>query len=391
MTLINLIIIICCIKQAHLLLLNVTDDFLVCSNEIKKNIEIKDVCYDNESCKIIRSIIKVKDEFHFFKDRFNNSIVLYSINHQIFETICERAKEIIIQDEIKSNICVRDLLVAYSLRNMFQPGFMTSIGIIRKKTIEIECDKIPRVFVSPNKSLNILKINNNITFSFNSVNNSYLKKTMNPHQDKIFLSVTIYDNTTNRTNLDYPKRSAHLDEDITAKELNYLEIIQIILLCVTILFLFFLTYLRYLCNKKSQKLSWAINENNIKKYIKDFSINNSLLNNQTSHSTNCDSSEINKLIDSKFDNFEHFIINKLDEIKNNSNMTAECNLKTLTTETNKLLSKFETITQSFQTRETKKDSNPLANSVNTSFDKKNDFLDKKIKEVSIKVQNSIFC
>ena len=151
------------------LLFNVTDHFSYCDNKVTTILKENEFCYDKESCANKESIKKVNDEFHFVKNQSREYIV-YSVNNQLFQTTCEKVQQVIIQDEIKSNLCVRDLFVAFKINDKFELGFMTKNGIIRKKTIEIECsNSLFQNFEIPNKSHKIMKINNsflNIFFEY---------------------------------------------------------------------------------------------------------------------------------------------------------------------------------------------------------------------------------
>jgi len=164
MNIIKHFILTCLIMKVQSLL-NMTDEFKFCSDEITKPINLNDFCFDKESCECMKLMTKSSDEFHLFKNKTNNYVVFYSTNNLLFEAECENVTDIILQDEIKSSRCFRDLFVAFTRKNNnFEPGFMTAQGILRKKTIQIECSSNPQTFVTPNKSLKVIKINNTISF-----------------------------------------------------------------------------------------------------------------------------------------------------------------------------------------------------------------------------------
>ena len=182
MTRVFCLIIITCFMKHVQLLFNVTDHFSYCDNNETAILKENEFCYDKESCANKESITNVNDEFHFVKNQSREYIV-YSVNNQLFQTICEKVQQIIIQDEIKSNVCVRDLFVAFKINDKFEPGFLTKNGIIRKKTIEIECsNSLFQIFEIPNKSHKIMKINNSISISFVTENLTIKNST---HHDEI--------------------------------------------------------------------------------------------------------------------------------------------------------------------------------------------------------------
>jgi hypothetical protein len=232
-------------------LLNVTEEFLFCEYNISKNINFNEICFDKVSCEKIAMLQKSTDEFHFFKNQAGN-LVIYSNNNQFFETTCEKVNQIIIQDVINSNICVRDLFVAFKLKNKFEFGFMTRHGILRKKTLEIECINNPQIFQTPNKSLTIIKTNNSISFPFVSENLTNINNSTNSIQHDDILNKS---DSFVSTNLFRPKKSAY-NQQVMEKSFSEhsLEVIQLVLSCLAIVIFFFFKYQRSLCKKKSDEI-----------------------------------------------------------------------------------------------------------------------------------------
>jgi hypothetical protein len=301
-------------------LLNVTGEFLFCEYKISKNINANDICFDKVSCEKIAIMQKSKDEFHYFKSQARD-LVIYSNNNQFSETTCEKVNQIIIQDVIKSNICMRDLFVAFKLKNKFELGFMTKHGILRKKTLEIECINNPQIFQTPNKSHTIIKRNNSISFSFVSENLINLNNSTNSLFNKSDSLVS-----TNSTNLFRPKKSAY-NQQVIEKSISEhsLEVIQLILSSLAIVIFLFFKYQRTLCKKKSDEIDQQIvpvcvetslclepiKEINIKldinlEYQKQINSNYTSILNIIQ-----DNLQQIKLIDTKFENWSNAFENKL--------------------------------------------------------------------------------
>ena len=230
-------------------LLNVTDEFLFCTNASKR-LNTDELSHDiRMKIKLnYANLAKNEDEFHLIRGK-TNLFIVYSNQNRLFETECISVQQIIIQDILTDTTCFKDLYIAYFLDGSLNKAFLTKSGVLRRQTREIKCTDSQQIFNSISNNFQVIKLNKNVSasFFFNAA-----QKYENQIQNKTFLALACTTssshNVTKNTTIENLKLFTLVSEEKNSTESLKHELVgyeQIQLFLISLFFLLWSIYRAY--------------------------------------------------------------------------------------------------------------------------------------------------